>query len=60
MLSKLLLVTLLGVLLGKLGLRQWLKRLMPRVDRAVNATIVMLTVLYVGQLVWWFFWRPAP
>lgn len=53
MLSKILLVILLGVLASKLGLRAKLKQLGPRLDRAVNLTIVGLVVIYVGQLLWW-------
>lgn len=53
MLSKILLVTLLGLLASKYGLRAKLKQLMPRLDRAVNLTIIGLVVIYVGQLVWW-------
>jgi hypothetical protein len=53
LLSKILLVILLGVLLSKLGLRAKLKQLGPRVDRAVNLTIIGLTVIYVGHLAWW-------
>ena len=54
MLSKILLAILLMVLLGKLGLGAKLRNLMPRIDRAVNITLVVLGVAYVGQLVWWF------
>lgn len=57
MLSKLLLASLLCLLLGKLGFGRWLKRLMPRVDRAVNLTIVGLVVIYVGHLTWWLIQR---
>lgn len=53
MLSKILLVTLLGVLLSKLGLRAKLKQLGPRLDRAVNLLIAGLVVIYVGHLAWW-------
>jgi hypothetical protein len=53
LLSKILLVLLLGVLASKLGLRAKLKQLGPRLDRAVNLTIVGLVVIYVGQLLWW-------
>jgi hypothetical protein len=53
LLSKILLVTLLGVLLSKLGLRAKLKQLGPRIDRAVNLTIIGLAVIYVGHLAWW-------
>jgi hypothetical protein len=53
LLSKILLVILLGVLASKLGLRAKLKQLGPRLDRAVNLTIIGLVVIYVGQLVWW-------
>ena len=53
MLSKILLVTLLGLLVSKLGLRTRLKQLMPRLDRAVNVAIIGLVVIYVGHLAWW-------
>jgi hypothetical protein len=53
LLSKILLVILLGVLASKLGLRAKLKQLGPRLDRAVNLTIIGLVVIYVGQLLWW-------
>ena len=53
MLSKILLVTLLGLLASKYGLRTKLKLLMPRLDRAVNVTIIGLVIIYVGQLIWW-------
>jgi hypothetical protein len=53
LLSKILLVVLLGVLASKLGLRAKLKQLGPRLDRAVNFTIIGLAVIYVGQLLWW-------
>ena len=57
MLSKLLLAILLFTLLGKLGLGAKLRNLMPRIDRAVNITLVVLGVAYVGQLVWWLIQR---
>ncbi len=57
MLSKLLLVILLGLLVSKLGFRRKLKQLLPRLDRAVNLTIIGLVVIYVGQLVWWWVQR---
>jgi hypothetical protein len=53
LLSKILLVILLGLLASKLGLGARLKRLLPRLDRAVNLTIIGLVVIYVGQLLWW-------
>jgi hypothetical protein len=53
LLSKILLVILLGVLASKLGLRAKLKQLGPRLDRAVNLIIIGLVVIYVGQLFWW-------
>lgn len=43
------------MLLGKLGLGAKLRRLMPRLDRAVNITLVVLAVVYAGQLLWLFF-----
>ena len=51
MLSKLLLAVLLFRLLSKFGLRTKWQQLKPRVDRAVNITIVMMVIAYVGQLV---------
>lgn len=44
---------LLVLLASKFGLFTRLRRLKPQLDRAVNLTIVLLVVLYVGQLVWW-------
>jgi hypothetical protein len=58
LLSKLLLVILLGLLVSKLGFRQKLKQLLPRLDRAVNFTIIGLVVIYVGQVLWWLMQRP--
>lgn len=52
MLSKLILVVLLLRLASKLGLKSKLSNLKPRLDRAVNITLVVLGVAYVGQLVW--------
>jgi hypothetical protein len=52
-LSKILLVALLVMLASKLGLRGKLRQLKPRLDRAVNYTIVVLVVIYVGQALWW-------
>jgi len=57
LLSKVLLVILLGLLVSKLGLRQKLRQLMPRLDRAVNLAIIGLVVIYVGQLLWWLMHR---
>lgn len=54
MLSKIILVVLLFKLLGKLGLRSKLRNLKPRLDRAVNITLVVLCVAYVLQLIWLF------
>jgi hypothetical protein len=54
-LSKILLAVLLFKLLGKLGWRTKLRDLKPRLDRAVNITLVVLGVAYVGQLLWLFF-----
>jgi hypothetical protein len=58
LLSKLLLVILLGLLVSKLGFRRKLKQLLPRLDRAVNLTIIGLVVIYVGHAVWWLVQRP--
>jgi hypothetical protein len=57
LLSKILLVILLGLLVSKLGFRQKLKQLLPRLDRAVNLIIIGLVVIYVGQLLWWLIQR---
>ena len=43
---------LLALLASKYGLFTRLKRLKPRVDRAVNVTIALLVILYIGQFVW--------
>jgi hypothetical protein len=53
LLSKILLVILLGLLVSKLGFRQKLRQLLPRLDRAVNFTIIGLVVIYVGHVLWW-------
>ena len=55
MLSKLMLVVLLFKLLGKLGWRTKLRDLKPRLDRAVNITLVVLGVAYIGQVLWLYF-----
>jgi hypothetical protein len=52
LLSKILLVVLLFMLASKLGLRTKLRELKPKIDRAVNITIAVLVVAYVGQLLW--------
>jgi Kef-type K+ transport system membrane component KefB len=52
LLSKILLVVLLFMLASKLGLRTKLRELKPKIDRAVNITIVVVVVAYVGQLLW--------
>ncbi len=52
MLSKIILVVLLFMLLGRLGLRAKLRNLKPKLDRVVNITLVVLGVTYVGQLLW--------
>ncbi len=54
MLSKLILVVLLLRLVSKLGLKSKLSNLKPRLDRAVNITLIVLGVAYVGQLLWLF------
>ena len=40
------------MLASRLGLRAKWRQLQPRIDRAVNITIVVVVVAYVGQLVW--------
>lgn len=52
MLSKIFLAVLLLMLASKLGLGVRLRQLRPRIDRAVNITIVVLIVAYAGQLIW--------
>jgi hypothetical protein len=52
LLSKILLGFLLFMLASKLGLGFKLRQLRPRIDRAVNITIVVLVVAYAGQLLW--------
>jgi hypothetical protein len=59
LLSKILLAILLLILASKLGLGIRLRQLMPRIDRAVNITIVVLAVAYVGQLLWIFLQKHA-
>jgi hypothetical protein len=54
LLSKILLGMLLALLASKYGLFTRLKRLKPRVDRAVNVTIALLVILYIGQFFWLF------
>jgi divalent metal cation (Fe/Co/Zn/Cd) transporter len=56
-LSKIILAVSLFMLLGRLGWRAKLRNLKPQLDRAVNITLVVLGVAYVGQLVWLFFQR---
>jgi len=53
-LSKLLLLVLLFRLVSKFGLRTKWQQLKPRVDRAVNITIVVVVIAYAGQLIWLF------
>jgi hypothetical protein len=57
LLSKIMLAVLLFKLLGKLGWRTKLRDLKPRLDRAVNITLVVLALAYVGQLLWLYFQR---
>lgn len=52
MLSKILLAILLVLLASKLGLRTKLRELKPKIDRAVNITIVVIVIAYVGQFLW--------
>lgn len=52
MLSKLLLVVLLFKLAFQFGLRTKLRELKPKIDRAVNITIVVVIAAYAGQLLW--------
>jgi hypothetical protein len=40
------------LLAGKLGLRTKLRDLKPKIDRAVNITIVVVVTVYAGQLLW--------
>ena len=51
--SRILLFTLLALLATKLGVFTRLRRLKPRLDRAVNLIIIGLGVIYVGHLLWW-------
>jgi hypothetical protein len=39
---------------SKFGLRTKWQQLKPRVDRAVNITIVVVVLAYAGQLIWLF------
>lgn len=57
LLSKLLLLPLLVLLAVKLGLPARLKKLKPKLDRAINLTIGGLIVIYVGQFLWWLWQR---
>lgn len=54
MLSKIFLAILLLILASKLGFGIKLRQLRPRIDRAVNITIVVLIVAYAAQLLWLF------
>jgi hypothetical protein len=58
-LSKLLLFLIALLLVSKFGLRTKLRQLLPRLDRAVNFTIIGLVLIYLGQLFLWFF-RQTP
>lgn len=40
------------MLASKLGLRTKLRDLKPKIDRAVNITIVVVIVIYAGHLFW--------
>ncbi len=40
------------MLASKLGLRTKLRELKPKIDRAVNITIVVVIIAYTGQLLW--------
>jgi len=51
-LSKILLAVLLFMLASKLGLRTKLRELKPKIDRAVNITIIVVVVAYSAQLLW--------
>jgi hypothetical protein len=59
LLSKIFLAILLLVLASKLGFGIKLRQLRPRIDRAVNITIVVLVVAYAGQLIWIFIQKYA-
>jgi len=52
-LSKIILAILLVLLLSKLGLKTKFRQLKPKLDRAINLTIIGLAVIYVGQLLFW-------
>jgi hypothetical protein len=58
-LSKILLVCLLVMLASKLGFRTKLRQLMPKIDRAVNVTIVVVVVAYTLQLLWLLLRKPG-
>jgi len=47
------------MLASKLGLRTKLRQLMPKIDRAVNITIVVVVVAYTLQLLWLFLRKPG-
>lgn len=47
------------MLASKLGLGLKLRKLRPRIDRAVNITIVVVVVAYSAQLIWLLFQRHA-
>lgn len=52
MLSKLTLLVLLVMLASKLGLRTKWRQFLPKIDRAVNITIVVVVLAYTAQLLW--------
>jgi hypothetical protein len=58
-LSKTLLAILLFMLASKLGLKTKLRELKPKIDRAVNITIVVVVTAYVGQLLWAILRKPG-
>lgn len=59
MLSKILLACLLVMLASKLGFRTKLRQMKPKIDRAVNVTIVVVVVAYTLQLLWLLLRKPG-
>ena len=57
MLTRLILFTALTLLGLKIFAPERLRALGKQVDRVVNATLIALGVVYVGQLMIWFFTR---
>ena len=57
MLSKILLGLLVLLLASKLGLKTKLRQWKPKLDRAINWTIIGLVIVYIGQLALWLLTR---